>query len=163
MLDVHTNGKMSNIYLRNNFESFDQLMDCQVYGCMSNQRRFQHWHCQVCQQEISEAGEMDLHICVKNHSVDSINNNKQSKCADSSSFRNSLSPKKLIIDEDVNGDRQMDDNERTAKRDPYGSASDIDNGSTCLTEALNRKRASSVATTSSVNSEEEKVSGMCIV
>lgn len=161
MLDAHTNGKTSNTHLRNKFECFYNLMDCQIAGCSSNQRASQHWHCQLCQREITEPGDMDIHVCHKIQSVDSINNNKQMKSSDKHLSRNSLSPQKLVIDEDQNGDTSIDENDRNmAKASNYRDSftnsflSDTDN-----LLSMNRKRIAAIATSSPLNNDDEKVSG----
>lgn len=160
MLDAHTNGKTSNTYLRNKFECFYNLMDCQITGCSSNQRTSHHWHCQSCQRELTEPGDMDIHVC--HASVDSINNNKQLKLSDRNISRNSLSPQKLVIDEDHNGDASIDESDRNISktpnyRDSFASSFISDTDNSLL--SINRKRAAIATSSPLISADDEKVSG----
>lgn len=151
-LDAHTNGAILNIYSRNNFECFYGPMDCQINGCSSKKRINQHWHCQLCQQEITEVTDMDTHVCHKNQSVDTINNNKQLKIEQAVGRNASKSPKMGGNDDSFNADNS-ENGERGSDRMQI-SREYLDN------DSINSKRSSSILTASPNNNDDEKISGI---
>lgn len=160
-IDAHTNGKLTNTHLRKNFECYFNKMDCKMVGC-SSQQLIQHWHCQLCQREITDPTEMDSHMCQKMQSSDSINNNKQDKSNDAVALMRDVSPKRLVIDEDQPIETDHDDEESNMSimhRDSFGQNNSkwasTNDGSKFEHNAINRKRAPS----SIITNEDVKISG----
>lgn len=168
ILELHSNGSNLKFQLRKNFESFDQSVNCQIFGCSSTRRSaIQHWHCSTCQKEIIDPNGMDSHSCGelntnKSDTCDSSNSNQKSRITIKDTPRNMIGNKNSSI-ESNSGSVKMDDADNT---DNERSENEWKNDTTKDRNASDLKALGGTLTITTpnisftgINTDEEKISG----
>lgn len=156
---MHSSEKLNNNQLRMNYETYFNQMDCKMVGC-SSQQLPQHWHCQLCQREITDPNEMDTHMCHKMQSCDSINNNKRKKPENAAVH--DASPKRIIAEENHSNEFQSEHKESSFSANQHDSYDASDKSSAWISpdKSVKFELSGNIRKAASTSSfEDEKISG----